>query len=60
MVFWWNPAVWLMKRDVEQLIELRCDAAATKGMSHAEKIGYLEAIVDVVRGQSVFDIRPML
>ena len=58
MVFWWNPAVWLMKRDVEQLIELRCDAAATKGMSHAEKIGYLEAIVDVVRGQSVSDNTP--
>ena len=58
MVFWWNPAVWLMKRDVEQLIELRCDAAATKGMSHAEKIGYLESIVDVVRGQSVFDNTP--
>jgi len=58
MVFWWNPAVWLMKRDVEQLIELRCDAAATKGMSRAEKICYLETIVSVLRGQSAADHAP--
>lgn len=45
MFFWWHPAAYLLKRDVEQAIEVRCDLTAAERLSRAERIIYLETIV---------------
>lgn len=48
-VFWWNPAVYLLNRDVEQMLEIKCDLAVTDGRSKSEKIAYLTAILSALR-----------
>lgn len=48
-VFWWNPAVYLLNRDVEQMLEIKCDLAVTDGRSKSEIIAYLTAILSALR-----------
>lgn len=48
-LFWWNPLTCLFQYEVENLLELRCDLAVTKKMSHQEKINYLSTILQVIK-----------
>lgn len=43
-VFWWNPLVHLAHKSVEEILELRCDAAVLNGMSRNERIVYIEVM----------------
>ena len=54
-VFWWNPVVHLFLRDLDAMLELRCDVAVTAGMDAAMQTRYLRAILnlaDSVMGKS--------
>ncbi len=44
-VFWWNPAVFLLKKQLTRVLELKVDRLLTSGFSEEEKISYLECIV---------------
>ena len=44
-LFWFNPLVHLFFRDLDALLEMRCDAAVTEGMDDARKMRYLSAIL---------------
>ena len=48
-IFWWNPVVYLLSKDLEQTLEMKCDIAATKGISRKEKAEYLRTIVNVMK-----------
>lgn len=48
MIFWWNPFVYLLQKDLEQTLELKCDAAATGNMPAEEKAGYLRTMIHVL------------
>lgn len=48
-IFWWNPAVYLLKRDLAQILEIKCDLDVTKDMEHKEKAEYLTTIVTVMK-----------
>lgn len=48
-IFWWNPVVYLLSKDLEQTLEMKCDIAATKGISRKEKVEYLRTIVNVMK-----------
>lgn len=50
-IFWWNPAVYLLKKDVEQILEIKCDINATHGFSKKERLEYLLTIVRVLKGK---------
>ena len=41
---WWNPLAYLLKADIEQLLEIRCDNSCTRGISPAETAYYLETL----------------
>lgn len=45
IVFWWNPVVYLLRRDLEQIVELRCDASVSKRLSKQQRAEYLRTIV---------------
>lgn len=45
IVFWWNPAAYLLRRDLEQIVELRCDASVSKRFSKQQRAEYLRTIV---------------
>lgn len=48
-LFWWNPFVYLLKSNLDQKLEIKCDSAATKGCSEDEKLSYLTAILKCIR-----------
>lgn len=43
-LFWWNPFVYLLRFDVEQVIELRCDQKVLRRLSPEERVNYLRMI----------------
>ncbi len=50
-VFWWNPLVYVLRRDVAHKIELRCDRNATRFCSMNEKSTYLYSIIKVMKSR---------
>lgn len=44
-VFWWNPTVYLLKKDLEQILEIKCDLSVVSGMNVTEKAQYLRVIL---------------
>lgn len=53
-VFWWNPLVWLLMRDLEQSVEIRCDLAVTKHMDKGEKYAYMGTLVKALKEEKRF------
>ena len=45
IVFWWNPFVYLMKFDLDSILEIKCDASVIKGKSEKEIIEYSKTLV---------------
>lgn len=46
--FWWNPLAYLLKADVDQMLEMRCDLYSVSGMPKKSKAEYLTVIKDVL------------
>lgn len=49
-IFWWNPAAYLLKKDINQILEIKCDVNATQGFTKKERLEYLLTIVRVLKG----------
>jgi len=47
-IFWWNPVVYLLKKDVSQILEIKCDIKATEKFCKKERLEYLFAIVNIL------------
>lgn len=43
--YWWNPFVYLLKKDLNQSMELRCDTLATEGFNKQQCSDYLTVIL---------------
>jgi len=48
-IFWWNPIVYLLRKDLEQTLEIKCDLYATEDMSNRSKADYLTTIVSSLK-----------
>lgn len=48
-IFWWNPFIYLLKADLAQTLEIKCDLTVTQTMSEAEKDSYLRTIEKTIR-----------
>ena len=61
-LFWWNPLVYLLRRDLPQILEIRCDMAVTKDYTVSQKAEYLQTIVNYLKrmGKDVFFLRRVL
>lgn len=55
ILFWWNPFIYLLKKDINQNIEIRCDQMVVKRISREERADYLAVILkefqDTMEGQ---------
>lgn len=49
VVMWWNPVSHLFMRELDAMLELRCDAALAAGLSENERLEYLEAILHILK-----------
>ncbi len=48
-VFWWNPFVHILKRELNHILEIQCDLSITSQMNKQSRIRYLESIIKVIR-----------
>ncbi len=48
-IYWWNPLLLWMKKDVNQSVEIRCDLSVTGHLEKAERADYLEVMLDAFR-----------
>lgn len=42
--FWWNPLVYLLKHDLNQTLELKCDLAITSKSALEDRVSYLRTM----------------
>jgi len=45
-LYWWNPCVYLLKKEINQSLEIRCDQSVTRCLSNEEKVAYLSVILE--------------
>lgn len=43
-IFWWNPFAYLLKKDLDLSLEMKCDLNTTKAFSDKEKLFYVETL----------------
>lgn len=48
-IFWWNPLFYLFRRELDRLLELRCDERTTAAWSTEQKEAYLSSILSVIK-----------
>lgn len=48
-IYWWNPFAYLLRLNLEQYFELRCDSNVTKNMTDSQIADYLELLLKVYR-----------
>ena len=48
-VLWWNPVMPLLKRSVEQLLELRCDRKVCRQLSEEKQLSYMTTLSALVK-----------
>lgn len=51
-IFWWNPVAYLLKADLEQTLEMKCDASVARYLDTQGKAAYLRTIVGVIKQSS--------
>lgn len=49
VLYWWNPFVYLLRRNIEHGFEMRCDQMVVRGMDEEEVADYLETLLKVFR-----------
>ena len=47
-VMWWNPLMLLLKHNLNQTLELKCDKKVTKNLNLEQRLNYTEALLDVL------------
>lgn len=48
-IFWWNPFIYILKSNLNHILEIRCDLKVTSQMKEEEKIRYLEGIIKIIK-----------
>lgn len=48
-LLWWNPFVYLLRNNLNQTLELKCDRKVTKHLNPSEKADYADSLVTVMR-----------
>lgn len=48
-VLWWNPAIYLLRHNLSQTLELKCDRKVIKDLTARDKVNYMDSIVKIMR-----------
>lgn len=48
-IFWWNPLVYFLKKDLDRNLEMKCDLCVTEKITLNEAAEYLETIVATLK-----------
>jgi len=50
IVFWWNPFVYLLKVDLNQTLEIKCDFSVVDTLEKSKRVIYLQTMFDLMKG----------
>lgn len=59
-IFWWHPAAYLLKADLEQTLEMKCDATVARYLNTQEKAAYLRTIISVMKQRNAAQSAPYI
>lgn len=48
-IFWWNPVVHLLQKDLEQNMEIKCDLSVARTLCSRERAEYLRTILTLMK-----------
>ncbi len=48
-LLWWNPLLHVLYKDLDQMLEVRCDINNTYACNDIEKVKYLESILHIIK-----------
>lgn len=48
-IYWWNPCVYLLNKELNQTLEIKCDLTVIKDMNKNQQADYLSAIVTSIK-----------
>ncbi|MCR4567637.1 MAG: M56 family metallopeptidase [Pseudobutyrivibrio sp.] len=54
-IYWWNPIVYLLSKDLYQTFELRCDQTVVESLDSEGRIKYLQVLLDEYKNNSSFE-----
>lgn len=49
IIFWWNPVVYLLQKDLEQNLEIKCDLSVARTLCSKERAEYLRTILALMK-----------
>ena len=49
IIFWWNPVVYLLQKDLEQDLEIKCDLSVARTLCSKERAEYLRTILALMK-----------
>ena len=52
MLYWWNPLVYVLKKELCHSLEIRCDQTVVSKLKPKEKAAYLQVILNAFCGES--------
>lgn len=50
-VYWWNPLMWILKKELSALIELKADDTVIDDLNAEKRLAYLECLTRIHRNQ---------
>ncbi|MGI6008493.1 MAG: M56 family metallopeptidase [Ruminococcus sp.] len=51
-IFWWNPCIYLLQKELDSYLEIRCDHTVTKTMEAKKRGDYLAAVLKGIKVSS--------
>lgn len=57
-IFWWNPFVYLLKKELAHSLELKCDYSVTKEMGADDCLAYAETLLKVASNDNSHKANP--
>lgn len=49
IIFWWNPVVYLLQKDLEQNLEIKCDLSVARTLCGKERAAYLRTLLSLMK-----------
>ena len=46
-IYWWNPVIWILRKEVNQALEMQADANVIQGLSKKDGLSYLDTLIKV-------------
>lgn len=48
-IYWWNPVMWIFRREVIRALELQADMQVIQNLSNDSRLSYLETLINLTR-----------